>query len=166
MGFLASHILIICWNNVPLPYGSSTPFCIPAVENGWHGNPPMKISKSGTSSGFNFVISPKFFIFFPFLSLWFKSYSSHAYLSISEYPIISNSKFGYFSFNLSKAKCPPPYPANPSNTLNTFLFFIILLPVLWHYDINLKYTLYLFLLSLCHYLLINYITNWYIVIFS
>ena len=48
-------ILTISKNNVPLV--SENPFLNPACENGWQGNPQHRISKSGISFAFIFVIS-------------------------------------------------------------------------------------------------------------
>ena len=47
------------WNEIifkifqkTLLLSSLKPCLNPAIENGWHGNPPVKISCGGTSSGF------------------------------------------------------------------------------------------------------------------
>ena len=41
-------------NNVPL--ASSNPFCFPAIENAWQGNPAQRISKFGISKIDSLVI--------------------------------------------------------------------------------------------------------------
>ena len=55
-GFLTLQIRMMSWNNVPLV--SNSPLPLPAVENVWHGNPPVKKLKSGNSLVLIFVISP------------------------------------------------------------------------------------------------------------
>ena len=44
-------------NNVPRV--SANPFCLPATENAWQGNPNTNKSKSGNSDASIWVISPK-----------------------------------------------------------------------------------------------------------
>ena len=61
-----------------VPLVSSNPFCLPDIENAWQGKPPHKISCLGISSALILVISPNG------LRLWFNSYVSDAFLSISD----------------------------------------------------------------------------------
>ena len=54
-GFFSFKILTISKNKVPLV--SSKPFLLPAILNGWHGNPAQRISWFGIFFADNFFIS-------------------------------------------------------------------------------------------------------------
>ena len=72
-----SIILRMLKNKFPLIL-SSKPSFFPAIENGWQGNPPHKISKSGILEILTSFISPKGSI------LWFALYIFLTLSSISQ----------------------------------------------------------------------------------
>jgi hypothetical protein len=61
LGFLPFSIFVLTMLAMlkkSVPLASSKPFLRPAIEKGWHGNPPQRMSKSGIVVGSASFMSP------------------------------------------------------------------------------------------------------------
>lgn len=111
-GFLCLIILATSKNKVPWvsskkPWNLPSAFFfeIPAIENGWHGNPPSKISWLGINFSEIFVISP-----------------NGTSPKLASYVFFENESHSLVNTHLPprfwNASLIPPIPANKSINLN------------------------------------------------